>query len=57
MKKKTLGDNIGVTVKEELISFLRFADNIALFTNSVNDLEKELLEIARCFQNYHLKIN
>jgi hypothetical protein len=41
----------------EIISFLRFADDIALLTNNEYDLEKALEEITRYFQKYHLIIN
>jgi hypothetical protein len=39
------------------ISFLRFADDIALLANNKHDLEKVLEEMTRCFQKYHLMIN
>jgi len=56
--KETLNrDKIGVIVGEEVISFLTFADDIALLSNSEIDLKRMLVEIARCFQNDHLKIN
>jgi hypothetical protein len=38
----------------EIISFLRFADDITLLTNNEHDLEKALEEIMRC---YKMKIN
>jgi hypothetical protein len=57
IKETFTRDKIGVIVGGELISFLRFADDIALVTSSENDLKRSLKKIARCFQNYHLKIN
>ncbi|XP_025425942.1 uncharacterized protein LOC112694624 [Sipha flava] len=50
-------EKIGVIVGGELVSFLRFADDIALVASSENDLKRALEEIARCFHNYHLQIN
>jgi len=57
IKETFTREKIGVIVGGELISFLRFTDNIALVASSENDLKRTLEEIARCFQNYHLKIN
>jgi hypothetical protein len=41
----------------EIISFLRFADDIVLLANNEHDLERTLEEIARCFQKYQMIIN
>ncbi|KAL4149828.1 hypothetical protein QTP88_003684 [Uroleucon formosanum] len=57
IKETFTRDQIEVTVGGELISFLRFADDIALVANSEIDLKRALEKIAKGFQNYHLKIN
>ena len=57
IKETITGNKIGVIVKGELISFLRFADDMTLVASSENDLKRALKEKARFFQNYHLKIN
>jgi len=41
----------------EIISFLRFADDIALLANNEHDLGSALEEMARCFHKYQLIIN
>lgn len=41
----------------EIISFLRFADDIALLADNEHDLERALEEMSRCFQKYQLIIN
>jgi len=56
--KETLNrDKIDVIIGGEVISCLRFADDIALLANSEIDLKRALVEIAICFQKDHLKIN
>jgi len=40
----------------EIISFLRFADDIALLANNEHDLERALEKMMRCFQKYRLII-
>jgi hypothetical protein len=50
-------NNIDIKVGGEIISFLRFADDIAQLTNDEHDLEKALEEMTRYFQKYHLIIN
>jgi hypothetical protein len=57
IKETLTREKIGVIVGGELVSFLRFADDIALVASSENDLKRALEEIARCFHNYHLQIN
>jgi len=57
IKETFTRDKIEVIVGEEFISFLRFADDIALVASSENYLKRVLEEITRCFQIYHLKIN
>ncbi|KAL4107862.1 hypothetical protein QTP88_018144 [Uroleucon formosanum] len=47
IKETFTRDKIGVIVGGELISFLRFADDIALVASSENDLNRALEEIAR----------
>jgi len=41
----------------EIISFLRFIDDIVLLANNEHDLERALEGMARCFQKYYLIIN
>jgi len=48
---------IGIKVGGEIISFFRFADDIALLANNEHDLERSLEEVARCFQKYQLISN
>ncbi|VVC29974.1 Endonuclease/exonuclease/phosphatase,Reverse transcriptase domain [Cinara cedri] len=56
--RETLFRNkIGIKVGREIISFLRFADDIALLATNEHDLERALEEMSRCFQKYQLIIN
>jgi ribosome-interacting GTPase 1 len=57
IKLKKHKTKIGVLVGEELVSFIRFANDIALVASSENDLKRVLEEIAKCFHNNHIKIN
>jgi len=41
----------------EIISLLRFADDISFLANNELDLERALEEMSRCFQKYQLIIN
>jgi hypothetical protein len=50
-------NNIGIKVGGEIISFLRFANDISLLTNNEHGLKKALNEMTICFQKYHLIIN
>jgi hypothetical protein len=49
--------NISIKMGDEIISFLRFADDITLLINNEHDLVKALEEITRYFQKYELIIN
>jgi len=57
IRETLLRNKIGIKVGGEIISFLRFADDIALLANNEHDLERALEEMARCFQKYQLIIN
>jgi uncharacterized protein YabN with tetrapyrrole methylase and pyrophosphatase domain len=50
-------NKICINVGDQIISFLRFADDMALLTNNEHDLEKALEKMTRYFQKYHLIIN
>lgn len=50
-------NKVGIKMGRELISSLRFADDIALLTNNEHDLERTLKEMTSCFQKYNLIIN
>jgi len=49
IRETLLSYKIGIKVGGELISFLRFDDDIALLANNEHDLERALEEMARCF--------
>ena len=57
IRETLLRNKIGIKVGGEIISFLRFADDIALLANNEHDLKRALEEMARCFHKYHLIIN
>lgn len=57
IKETFIKDKIDLVVGGELITFLKFSDNMALLANSENDLDNALVEMVRCFQNNRLKIN